>query len=632
MDQPPAYSQNQFVSFYRYVQDLNDLSFVNRLGQSHNGRDHYLYRAIMDLQKATIAVADETDWLGPAAASNGNQHGYARSSFDGSRTGGRDGRPRTPNISTDGLRPPFRSPTPPRTPSSDAGSHRNSDQGLLAKLATYDKKFPQMQAELSDIKYKYQDAKEALKDSKSQLIKLQDLLDQQAENIATYRNAIESVRQEAVKLHQNRQDYLKAASHLDKLSKLKLAEANEAEELGDIRSSRLADLKSIEYEQQKGNLLLRDDLCVEAESAFRDVLRRREDLLGNDHLTRYEESEEAQLSLCLALRQSKEDVKLLEAEDIYNRHSSLSRLVTQDEPRRIWALKNALGLAATLFERQAYPKALRQLQELWEVRSYVPKALAGDFAKQIQSMLRLLEKRGDRLNAIDALKIICCSDPREVPSAIVPCYIKLGRLLHEDAQNKKDIEQAITYLQDAWSLKTILDLDEQKDTIWQIALAQAALDNWDAVKAELDTLDRYCEIDAAPSADMIDALRARMQLNAGEFSSAETTATRVHRIYGTTNVLHPTVRMHQADTLIKAASKQRSKEAFARAKKVWDDIVIAAEKNELTEGEIRLFVQTGKSFADEWEKERRRHSNNLTSPGKIRDDVKRMERGLEQRR
>ena len=323
----------------------------------------------------------------------------------------------------------------------------------------------------------------------------------------------------------------------------------------------------------------------EAEDVLRTNLQRRKRVFGSDHVTMYRDSRDVQLQLCQVLRKQREDRKTIEAEVLYEKHAFLRRLDGKADASREWTFRNAVGLAGAQVERRDYKHAMPQLRDVWEERLKAPDTYNHELHSEVLDIIAVLERRSETQPLIEALKVVCYSDPREVDTSIIPCYTQLGRLLHETG-GKKANEEAITYLQDALAHRDRLDIDDQRSALWALALSQASLDCWEEVKKLLGDLRKYDNSQGTPSADMLTALKARLQLNAGEFSTAEATAAGLWDKHNTKNVLHPSANLHQVDTLIKAASKQKQKDRFTQAKMIWDEVYACASNGGLSKAEM----------------------------------------------
>ncbi|RMZ82488.1 hypothetical protein DV737_g2029, partial [Chaetothyriales sp. CBS 132003] len=628
MEDTPRGPSNPFISFYTQVQSLIQLNFVKSLQEGDP--THRLYRAVETLQRVTVDTARETAWHGPGAAAPYLPFGSnPRTSFGGAWTGSADYRPRTPNTGTAGLHPGSNYPSPPSTPNGDPLSNRRSYLELANQNAVYAKKFERYQDDLRAEKQAHQDTRTALDDSREQIARLQSetaLLQSNADQLHTQladaKRTIEDVHKEAAKLCKEQKNYWDAATHFSKLSQLKLDEAKAFDDCNDVDAANNAENSALNFQRQKGEMLDLDSRYADAETEFRRILSRRKQLFGPDHIKWYKESRDTMLNLARVLRKQHDVNKTMEAERLYGEHANLINFELQDEKSREWAFRNALGLTSARYERQAYRYAKQILSYIWENRSNVPASYVSELDTEALRILDLLRCRDHKNALIDALRIICKSDPAEVGSQFLPCYIELGTLLSAypaNSSSQSHHDEALSYIEDVWRCRDRLSVEQRRIILWSMALIYASL------------------FSASPTKDMISALTALLQLNAGEFASAEKTATPLvvvardtkHNITAitTSNLLSPYTPFHQTDTLLKALTKRRQREYFEKAKAIWDQVYNAVKRREIADSnEIKMFAATGGSLADEWLAARRNCGTRLESPGEIKRKVEDMER------
>ncbi|RMZ85270.1 hypothetical protein DV738_g376, partial [Chaetothyriales sp. CBS 135597] len=583
-----------------------------------------------------------------------------RTSFGGTGTGRADNRPATPNFGPSGRYSSSSYPSPPSTPNGDRLPNRRSYSALANQNAVYEKKFEKYQAELRDAKQEQQKTKDALDESQEQNARLQTRVDEldklnaeAKQEIKDLRTSLEEACIDAVRLCQEEEKYLDAAKYLCKLADLKLHEAEVFDSCNDLAAADKAENSALNFEQQRGEMLMLDDYHLRAELVFRNILGRREQLYGADHIKRYKESRVALLSLAHALRKQHDVNKTMEAERLYEPHASLVAIDRQCERSREWAFCNAIALAGALYERQAYACAKHRLSLIWEARSKVPAGYASELGAEVLKILHLLRGRvdlGHKDHFIDALTVICKPDPAELSPLLLNCYIELGTLLSEQTGVARSanncLHEALGYLQDAWRCQDRLSVKQGRNTLWTMALVWASLGEWKLVKQRLEELCNFDldhnhdpgASDSAPSSsspptqDMISALTACLQLNAGEFRSAAETATPLVVVtcdasninnsdiiaIATENLLSPHTHLHQTDTLLKALIKRRERKSFEKAKEILEHVYNAAKRGGMTNiDEIKMFAATARSLADEWMAARRNSGTNLTSPGKI---------------
>ncbi|RMZ86270.1 hypothetical protein DV736_g6501, partial [Chaetothyriales sp. CBS 134916] len=425
--------------------------------------------------------------------------------------------------------------------------------------------------------------------------------------------------------------------HFFKLSKLKLNEAEAFNDCHYVEAANKAENSALNFQQQRGEMLGLAGAHADAEMVFQEILKRREQLFGSDHI-KGKESRDTMLSLAEALRKQDNDNKKIEAANLYQKNTSLIRIISQDEKSREWALRNNLGLIGVLYERRFYPLAKKFLSLFWVDQPMVPASHASELVvAEVLKIIDLLHCRmdlGDRDHLIDALAVICEPYSVEVNSLLLPCYIKFGKLLSQSTASGSShncYKQALSCLEVAWcdqSDQGHLSVEQGRSILWSMALAHASLGEWDEGKKSLNKLREFdlkhnydCSISStstssttvtagatdstSPTQDMISALTARQQLSVGKFASAEKTAYPLvgiahDRNYNitTSNLLSPHTAFHQTDTLLKALTKRCKMESFMKAKVIWDKVYDAVKRGEITDSdEIKMFAATGRSLA-----------------------------------
>ena len=585
--------------------------------------DHFLTRAIENLRVSANAVGAQHGRLGPDTTWNSPWTGH------GPRlnTDPQFPRPHTPNSSS-GLHPPH---TPPHTPDmgGDGWSKRHSKQvsQLEADVETHKLQLEQLKIDFRNeqddhslTKRKLEKIRQQLERSERTLAKANKITTEQHEEIKALHSNIESLTSALANEYVEASRLEDAANQYDSLVQLKAKEMKRRRDDDDQDGLRQAEMAKLGYLQEKARVLVSStNASVQALADAHDTLafvlgRRRElypddDLFGNDN-------REAHLLQAEALMRSMDSKQMAAAESMYERFASLRRLEGLNDVDRIWALRNASGLADAQ-ARQRYSKdATSQLKKVWLQRHQAPRHFRAQLEKQLLETASLLSCQ-DSKYAVKAMETVCDGEPSKHTLRL---WTKLG-IMHHDFGHQED---ALQVLQTAWARKRDMTVDEQRSTAWALARTQGARNKWQEVQPLLSELDRYDNTSSGPLEDEIIALRAAMELNLGAYKDAEATATALYKKWGVSNVLHPSSMFHHIDTLIRAKTKQKKLDKFEEARKLWAKVYDRRKDEQLDAvrgAELMKLCASAKMLANQWEETRKQSGRRLKSVEEIREQV-----------
>ena len=608
-----------FEEFYHGVRELADSDVSRNLRQFFS--DHPIYGPLERLHNATSDVRAQYGKEGPATSWN-QPCRSAGSTFSGS-THSNFSRPSTPSHNNGGLHPNWPHTPPSSRPGSYSGLHE------ISKLQAENQS---LRDENRSLKNENESIKDAIAATNRSNLELETL-------IAQHETTIERVRSRCAALYLQTKQYGSAASDYEQLASLKKNQRDAKAILRDEEGSRAAEDGEVCYTFQQAKALASGELHEQADRIFRVVLAAKHKLGSQRAMS--VDLRDVQTQLCDSLdRQNKRS----EAKKLYLEAAAPLQLGALERRSRedcTWVLRNAISYAHIVVKERDYDQARPWLKLIWSNRYRATQQGLRVIETRMLDVLSILESRADSRQQMKLLETVCSGNQGVMSAQVLVCYSKFGMIHYDNGKSKigdaahQDYASAVTCLQQAWSRRQQLDTNASRSTGWTLALSLLHLDQYENARDVLQELEQNTTNNTRgshPSKDQTMALLAYTQLKLRDFAGAETTAATVYNNCGVNNISTAStidLSAHHADTLILACSKQKTREKFEVAEKVWNAIQVSA-KDTLREvsGRTQLtqHISSATVLADEWQALARRRGPNVepTSAKRIREGIRKM--------
>ena len=437
-------------------------------------------------------------------------------------------------------------------------------------------------------------------------------LDEYREEISKANKTIEKLGCQLASEYEASKRFDQAAEQYDFLSRLKDEELNQKKSNNDSEGADATEKVWLSYSHQKGEMLLHASRFAEAEQTIRQVLEKGKEIHKDDKLKR-PENREVQLQLCTVLRSQGVASKCEEAEDLYYLESLLTRLRTQDEADRSWAIRNKFEFAYVNAEQASYDDMINHLENVWPLRGRASSECRQYLETAIVQLWRLLEQRKEVSYATKVLAI-CSEGGNGLPPEFLDFITEHGRALQKLGEHKK----AIYFLRRAWETPSAFSSKR-----WSLGLSFAwslcHLKQFSESSKILENLLSSSNSNTSPSEHEARALLAYAHLHLGNLVEAEKNARIVLNQCGT-SALSGFHTLNHADVLIRALIRYNKKEKYLEAYPVWQRIY--EDKHRIKSAlkgkeQLRSHAEVGKELAENWK--RSANKRNIKDPAKPRE-------------
>ena len=406
-----------------------------------------------------------------------------------------------------------------------------------------------------------------------------------------------------------------AAEQYDFLSRLKDKELNEKRSKNDSVRADAAKKTWLRYSHQKGKMLLRASRFPEAEQTMRQVLEKGKEIHKDAKLKR-QENREAQLDLCTALRSQGVASKYKEAEDLYFFQSRLTRLPTQDETDRTWAIRNDFEFAFVNAEQAEYHSMIEHLERVWPSRGKASSECRQYLETAIVQLWRLLEQRKEVSYTTKVLQIYCKGSNGQ-PSKFLDIITEQGMALQKRGEHK----DAIYFLRLAWEAPSALS-PERRSLGLSFAWSLCHLEQFSESSEVLETLLKQSNSNTSPSEQELRTMLAHAQLHLGNLMEAEKNAQIVLSQRGT-SAPPGFETFNHTNILIRTLVAHNERNRYLEAYTVWQSIY--KDKNRFTKEQLRRHAEVGIELADKWKKSAEYRGNKAPKSREVRTQAKELE-------
>ena len=264
---------------------------------------------------------------------------------------------------------------------------------------------------------------------------------------------IEELRvREAQRLKRAGDLYLSSAQKLFlDLRDAKQIEVERKRRVGDVEGADKAEAVGIGYDFEGATILSDQKKYAEAEIVLQAVLKRRRELLGDEHT----DTRAAHRKLCKALRAQKGKAKLAQAEGLYIREWK-PLVVTSGSGGLAWVSENGFELGKVYVQQKMYAEAHLQHKKVWQERSARLGKMSTptlESAKEVALMLH--ELHGDE-EAVKVLEPILDHDRTLFSQKRLACVVLLAEIWYslweESSSIEKEGEENFTKLRDTLQL------------------------------------------------------------------------------------------------------------------------------------------------------------------------------------
>ena len=383
-----------------------------------------------------------------------------------------------------------------------------------------------------------------------------------------------------------------AAEQYDFLSRLKDEKLNEKRSGKDSVGADAVEKAWLRYSHQKGKIFLRASRFPEAEQTMRQVLERGKEIHKDAKLKR-QENREAQLALCTALRSQSVKSKYREAEDLYYSESRLTRLSTQDEVDRTWAIRNNFEYAYVNAEQALYDTMIYHLERVWPQRGRASSECGQYLETAIVQLWRLLQQQKEVSYTTKVLEIYC-KGSNGLPSKFLDVITEQGKALQKQGEH----ENAVYFLRLAWESPSAISSGRRTLGL-SFAWSLCHLKQFSECSKILENLLNQSTSNTSPSEQELRAMLAHAQFHLGKFMEAEKNARIVLDQCGT-SALPGFDTFNHADILIRTLVRHNERQVYLEAYRVWQHIY--QDKTRITKKQLRSHAEVGNELAEKWER------------------------------
>ena len=445
-------------------------------------------------------------------------------------------------------------------------------------------------------------------------------LDEYREEISKANKTIENLGCQLASEYETNKRFDKAAEQYDFLSRLKHEELNEKRSINDSVGADAAEKVWLRYSHQKGEMLLHASRFAKAEQTMRQVLEKGKKI-HNDAGLKRPENREAQLQLCTALRSQGVASKCQDAEDLYYHESLLTRLATQDEADRSWAIRNKFELAYVNAEQASYESMISHLKKVWPLRGRASSESRQYLETAIIQLWRVLEQRNEVSYTTKVLEIYC-EGGNGLPPEFLDIITEQGKALQKRGEHKK----AIISFRKAWETPSASSSGRRSLGL-SFAWSLCHLKQFSESSKLLENLLKPSNSNTSPSEHELRALLAYAHLHLGNLVEAERNARIVLDQCGT-SALPGFHTFNHADVLIGALVRHDKKQKYLDAYAVWQRIY--KDKNQIALGlkgkeQLRSHAEVGNELAENWKRSaNRRGIRDPAKPREVRTQAKKL--------